>query len=141
VIQLAQEHAFGPHSSAHKPGVFHQNGVEADDLVKSQIVFARLKNDAAPPLQPVARRTHALDFEARTTVGQKNERQCPRCAASNEPGEDFCGECGPASLLLSTSCFRPLPGKPGGRGSGFTPVLGRAADRLTGGKVARQSVE
>src|SRR5207302_10761091 len=72
-ITLAQKHAIGPQADMHKSWVFYQNALKANDLIKGKLVFARLQNGPAPPLQPIARRPFALDFKTRKGIDQKQE--------------------------------------------------------------------
>src|SRR6266576_5254074 len=57
----------------HKPWVFYQNALKANDRIEGKLVFARLQNGPAPPLQPIARRPFALDFKTRKAIGQKQQ--------------------------------------------------------------------
>src|ERR1700674_386572 len=80
VIALAQKHTIWPQADAHKPLILYQYPLKPNDLIKSKLVFARLQNGPAPPLQPVARRPFAFDFKTGKAIHQKQEA----CRTGNE---------------------------------------------------------
>lgn len=78
MVSLAQEHAVGTETRPHKPCIFDENTVEANDFIQSEFVFARLQLGVSPALKPAARRPLAFYFETCAAVSQKHEARRAR---------------------------------------------------------------
>ena len=82
VVSFAEEDAVKSQSRPNESRVLDQDALQAGDFLDRQPVLAGLQDRTAPPLQPAARRTLALDLEAGPAVGEQHETG----SARNEMG-------------------------------------------------------
>jgi hypothetical protein len=78
MVALADECPVGPEARAHEARVLDEDIVQPDDLVEGERVLPRLEYGAPLSFETVARRTFALNLEARAAVGQQQEADGPR---------------------------------------------------------------